>query len=1193
VHYHCSHAGCKKAGNSCWAALARLWELDQERAAARAAESKDKGKAATAGATTETGKRAAGQPRVREIPPYLPFPTGALPEPVGKFVRECAAALVVDPALIALPALSAAAAAIGATRTIRLKRGWCEPCIIWSAVVGESGTLKTPAYRHAVNFLFERDDHLAAEFKIAEEEYRRETAEYRRKVKDDTAADERGDPPTPPVQRRVAGIDMTIESLAEILEDNPRGLLVARDELAAWLGSFSRYRDKGGTDLYHWNSIFNAGPLALDRRTGPRKHVRVPRAVVSIAGGVQPGVLRRVLTPEFLESGLIARLVLAMPPKAIKTWSTVEVHPDTEKAYHGALEKLLALEFATRGGEKVPHALRLSPDGQDAWIRFYTEWAHEQFAAEGELASALSKLEGYAARFALLHHVVSHIGLDSDDTAHPIGVRSVEAGVILCRWFADEARRVYTILSESEDECAARRLVELIRARGGRVTVRALQRANNRKYPDAGLATAALEALAGAGLGSWTREDPGPKGGKPVAWFVLNPCTTHDITDVTPDGDDDGDDEAGGQGARQNPPPHDITPQNSREIQGNVSNVMRRAEVPSAPNGPSAGVPEAGGVLSCTPGVMSCSPAPDGRSVAAGPFTTSSSGLLVTDPAALPAVIQAVHESPLVGVDCETTGLDPRSDRVRLLTLTCDTTDGGTVTYVVDCFAVDPAPLWPALAAVPIVGHNLSFDLQFLARHGFEPGECRDTMLMSQVLYAGERGLRHRLADCCERELGEAVSKELQASDWSGILSADQLAYAARDALLTRRLHDVLAPKLAEADLTGTATLENRTLPAVAWMAGAGVAFDRDGWLALAGEARSEADRLEALLNALAPERYDETSTRPVGWNWSSPKQVMEALAELGVGVVNTTDEVLAEVGHPVAGLLRGYRAAKKLATTYGEGWLRTGYSDGRVHAQWGQAFACSGRMSCSRPNLQQLPRDPRYRGCVVAPAGRVLVKADYNQIELRIAAKVADERNMLEAYRRGDDLHTLTARRVLGREEVSPADRQIAKSLNFGLLFGMGAARLRQYARSNFGVDLTDEQAVGYRAEFFKAYPWLSRWHARAGRSRGESVATRTLGGRRRLAVDRFTEKLNTPVQGTGADGLKAALALLWERRAECPGAVPVLAVHDEVAVECDADRADAVAAWLKRAMLDGMEPLVAPVPVEVEVTTALTWGG
>jgi DNA polymerase-1 len=222
-----------------------------------------------------------------------------------------------------------------------------------------------------------------------------------------------------------------------------------------------------------------------------------------------------------------------------------------------------------------------------------------------------------------------------------------------------------------------------------------------------------------------------------------------------------------------------------------------------------------------------------------------------------------------------------------------------------------------------------------------------------------------------------------------------------------------------------------------------------------------------------------------------------------------------------------------------------------------------------------------------------VLVKADYSQIELRIAAKVAGEAAMIEAYRRGDDLHALTARLLLGKGDVTKADRQLAKAVNFGLLYGMGARGFRVYARAKYGVALTEAQAEQYRRAFFAAYPDLRRWHAKVGGTRDRPVATRTLAGRRCQNVARFSEKLNLGVQGTGADGLKAALALLWERRGACPGAVPVLAVHDEIVVECDAGQADAVAAWLKTAMLDGMAPLAEPVPVEVEVKVAPTWGG
>ena len=222
-----------------------------------------------------------------------------------------------------------------------------------------------------------------------------------------------------------------------------------------------------------------------------------------------------------------------------------------------------------------------------------------------------------------------------------------------------------------------------------------------------------------------------------------------------------------------------------------------------------------------------------------------------------------------------------------------------------------------------------------------------------------------------------------------------------------------------------------------------------------------------------------------------------------------------------------------------------------------------------------------------------MLVKADYSQLQLRIAAKVANEERMLTAYRSGEDLHTLTARGITGKEDVTKDDRQLAKAVNFGLLFGLGAKGLRGYARSNYGLDLTEAQAGQYRKAFFAAFPGLERWHRRAGNS--SAPECRTLGGRRRLldAKTPYTHRLNSPVQGLEADGAKLAMGLLWERREQAPGAFPVLFCHDELVVECDAGQADAAKGWLRQAMLDGMAPLVDPVPVEVAVKAGRTWAG
>jgi DNA polymerase-1 len=191
--------------------------------------------------------------------------------------------------------------------------------------------------------------------------------------------------------------------------------------------------------------------------------------------------------------------------------------------------------------------------------------------------------------------------------------------------------------------------------------------------------------------------------------------------------------------------------------------------------------------------------------------------------------------------------------------------------------------------------------------------------------------------------------------------------------------------------------------------------------------------------------------------------------------VKDTSAVTLAAVDHPLVDLLRRYRLASKRGSTYGVDWLKHVADDGRVYANWRQIGAASGRMSCSDPNMQQLPRGD-YRLCIAAPPGRVLIKADYSQIELRIAAKVSGDTALLEGYLRGDDLHTRTARDVLGIQKVTKEHRQLAKALNFGLLYGMGAKGFRQYAKSQYGLDLSEAEARRYRTAFFNAYPGLRR---------------------------------------------------------------------------------------------------------------------
>jgi DNA polymerase-1 len=580
--------------------------------------------------------------------------------------------------------------------------------------------------------------------------------------------------------------------------------------------------------------------------------------------------------------------------------------------------------------------------------------------------------------------------------------------------------------------------------------------------------------------------------------------------------------------------------------------------------------------------------------------------LLITATAQLPMVLAAVENSVRVGLDLETCGppgqgmdgaLDPRRGRIRLLSLTTDTLeDGGSFTYLVDCDACHPRPLFEVLAGVELVIHNASFDLGFLTRMGFVPDKVTDTLLLSRLL-DGTRQPRnyHTLAACVQRHLGQELPKDLQRSDWSGTLTAEQLGYAARDAEVLRPLADALGQKVKDVELRRVADIEMRCLPAVVWLSGAGVAIDADAWRALAVQADAEAEALAADLDRLAP-KPDQPNLMGGGWNWDSPEQVKKVFAALGVELEKTDDAALAGCTHPLAAVVRRHRSASKRRSTYGKEWLKHVAADGRVYAEWRQTGTLTGRMSCGSPNLQQLPNDPRYRRCFTAPPGRVLVKADYSQVELRIACKIAGEQVMLDAYRKGLDLHTLTARRILGKNDISKEERRVAKAVNFGLIYGMGVKTFRANARSEYGVELTQEQAAEYRRAFFEAYPGLNAWHRRTGREHERTVLqTRTLAGRLIHLTEktRYTDRLNYPVQGTGADGIKLALSWLWERRGEVPGAFPVLVVHDELVVECDAGQAEAVSPWLKQAMLDAMTPLLDPVPVEVEVSVGRTWGG
>ncbi|MFN7374497.1 MAG: DUF3987 domain-containing protein [bacterium] len=460
-------------------------------------------------------------PGVGAVPAFKPFPAEVLPDPIRGFVTQAAKAIGCDASYIALPLLSGLASAIGNTHLIELKRGWTEPAIVWTAIVGDSGAAKSPALELGLRPIRKRQHNAMKEHAEAMKQLQDALVTHER----DAAHWKKSNSDTPPPAKPEAPIadrcwtdDATTEALAVLLQQNPRGLLMVRDELAGWF-SFDAYKSSKGGDVAKWLEMFGGRPMVVDRKSGGTLYV--PRAAVSIAGGIQPETLRRSLGQEHRDNGLAARLLLTCPPRKPKRWTEADVNATTEAAVALVFDRLFGLTPETDdNGNEQPRLVRLADDGKAAWVRFYNEHATEQAELSGDLSAAWSKLEGYAARLALVVHLTRWAAGDATlrDPAR-VDEASIAAGVVLARWFGDEARRVYAILEESDEGRESRRLVEWIERKGGTATVRNLTR-GPREYRDTPDPTAkaakALSELVAAGVAVWVHNDHGPKGGRPT-----------------------------------------------------------------------------------------------------------------------------------------------------------------------------------------------------------------------------------------------------------------------------------------------------------------------------------------------------------------------------------------------------------------------------------------------------------------------------------------------------------------------------------------------------------------------------------------------------------------------------------------------------------------------------------------------------
>ena len=577
--------------------------------------------------------------------------------------------------------------------------------------------------------------------------------------------------------------------------------------------------------------------------------------------------------------------------------------------------------------------------------------------------------------------------------------------------------------------------------------------------------------------------------------------------------------------------------------------------------------------------------------------------------------VESLSSHQVIGLDTETTELDPYFGRLRLVQLA---TPSGAHIIDLDAFGDRAngnlretnalAPLRDLLSAPrPIkIAHNAKFDAKFIKHTlGVDLGGIFDTLLASQLIGAGDIEERHGLDTVASRYLNESVDKTERLSNWNFELSDAQLEYAARDAAVLVPLREKLIERLRSDSLIQCAQLEFECVMTVADMELAGFYMHKDRWLEqLAIVEKRRGQLADELQDVLAEESNQGTlfgGPQRDEINLDSHQQLTQALERLGIPVPDSTrnwklQPLAAE--YPVIATLLEYRTVQKALTSYGQNMIDLiNPTTHRLHADFRQIGAPTGRFSCTNPNIQQVPHAVEYRRCFSGhPEGRKLVIADYSQIELRILAEFSGDRGFINAFNSGADLHRVTAAEVFNVtvDQVTREQRDFAKRLNFGVVYGIGAQRFSIMTGS------TVAEAENILRKYFATYRGLDTYlHEAADRAVRDRQA-RTGSGR--LVRFRYDEQdrqqismtkrngKNTPIQGTSADILKRALRLLKDELRGTNAQI-VNIIHDEIVVEADTDEAEEVARKVERAMCAAGEEYVKTVPVKVETEIADEW--
>ncbi|MDO3666329.1 DNA polymerase I [Acinetobacter higginsii] len=580
------------------------------------------------------------------------------------------------------------------------------------------------------------------------------------------------------------------------------------------------------------------------------------------------------------------------------------------------------------------------------------------------------------------------------------------------------------------------------------------------------------------------------------------------------------------------------------------------------------------------------------------------------------ALLQRMQQADHFAIDTETTNLDYRVAELVGFSVAFDAKDAYYVPVAHDYEGAPEqlnreqllAQIKPILEneQVKKIGHHLKYDAHIFANHGITiQGWYFDTMLASYVLNAA--ATRHGMDDVARLYLShltttfeQIAGKGAKQKTFNQIELEVAAHYAAEDAHVTYRLYEVLAAKLkAHPELVNI--LHNIEMPVARVLTGMeedGIKLDHQFLDQLSVEFSETIQTLEAQAAELAGEAF----------NVASPKQVGEVLFEkLGLkggkktatGQYSTSESILEKIEHPLAEVILEHRGLAKLKNTYTDRLIEQSHdTTHRVHTSYHQALTATGRLSSTDPNLQNIPiRTPigrQIRKAFIAPEGRVLLAADYSQIELRLMAHFSQDDALVHAFQQGQDVHRRTASEVLGIaiEDVTNDQRRQAKAVNFGLLYGMSEFGLTRQ------LGFSREESRSYIARYFQRYPGVLDYMERTRQIAREQGFVETILGRRLYTPDIMASNkmikqaaeraaINAPLQGSAADIIKLAMIAV-DKMLPKDQAKLLLQVHDELVFEADAAIADELSKQIAEVMQSVLE---ISVPFVVEVGQGPNW--